>query len=175
MKNTTLSLLALTGLASSAFAGHEMVTTGKDTLPPASPCFKDMEIQLDVFGSWVDTKSAGSGFGGGLAVNYFFHRYFGLGIEGNVADVSGGLWTTGGSLIGRYPLELGSLCLAPYALAGGGVQMDGTTSGTWHAGGGLEWRATPAFGVFAEGRYVWTCGATSEENVRVSVGARFVF
>lgn len=175
MKNTILHLLACGSVAASAYAGHEVAHAEKGFMPPAEPCFHDREFHLDVFGSWIDTRSAGSGFGGGLGATYFFHRYVGLGVDANLADVSNGLWTTSSSLIGRYPLELGGVCIAPYALAGGGIQADGTISGTWHAGGGLEWRATPSFGVFSEGRYVWTASDKSEENVRVSVGLRIVF
>ena len=174
MKNITFSILTGLALASSAFAGHEV--SGKSYKDgPVSPCFNDREFHLDVFGSWIDSKSAGSGFGGGIGVTCFFQRYLGFGVDGNLSDVSNGLWTTSASLIGRYPVELSGICLSPYALAGGGVQANGTTTGTWHAGGGIEWRATPSFGLFTEGRYVWTAGATSEENVRISVGARFVF
>jgi hypothetical protein len=175
MNKLALIALASVSAASSALAGHEMVSQGKGYEAPVEPCFKDQEIQLDVFGSWVDTRHAGSGFGGGIGVNYFFHRYFGIGVDGNLADVSNGLWTVSGSLIGRYPLDLGGVCLAPYAIIGGGGQWDGSNGGTYHAGGGLEWRATPSFGVFAEGRYTWVCGNFAEENVRVSMGVRFVF
>ena len=176
MKNPALTLLAALaalGAASTALAGHEV--SGKGYKETVVPCFNDRELQIDFFGSWIDTKHAGSGFGGGIGVNYFFHRYLGVGVDGNIADVSNGLWTTSASVIGRYPLELGHVCISPYALAGGGVQADGTTSGTWHVGGGIEWRATPRFGIYTEGRYVWTAGSSNEENVRVSLGARVVF
>src|SRR5207247_1334735 len=97
----------------------------------------------------------GDGFGGGLGVNYFFSRYFGIGVSGNLRDGdANGIWNVDGSLIARYPLELGTVCIAPYILAGGGFEADGSTVGTWHAGGGLEWRATPTFGIFGEGRYI---------------------
>jgi|LakMenEpi03Aug12_release.lakeMendotaPanAssembly.Ray.scaffolds.fasta_scaffold431134_2 hypothetical protein len=175
MKKSSLSLVAIVGLGVSAFAGHEVSSGGYKGHAQVVPCFSDREFQIDFFGSWIDSRDAGSGFGGGIGVNYFFHRYIGFGVDGNVSEVSRGLWTTSASLIGRYPLELGGVCLSPYALGGGGVQANGTTTGTWHAGGGLEWRATPMFGIFAEGRYIWTAGATSEENTRVSVGARIVF
>lgn len=177
MKKTALHLLACLSLTASVFAGHEVAVanTGKGYLAPAEPCFHDREFQLDVFGSWAQTRSAGSGFGGGIAMNYFFYRYFGIGVDGNVVDVNNGLWTVSGSLIARYPLELGGVCLAPYALVGGGGQWDGSSGGIMHAGGGIEWRATPSFGVFAEGRYIWEPSYSAEDNVRVTMGVRFVF
>jgi hypothetical protein len=176
MKKITLPLIAGVALASSAFAGHEM----KDTKEmPAEPCFKDQELQFDAFGSWVDTRhhgddNRGDGFGGGVGVNYFFQRYLGAGFDSNISAASNGLWTFSGSLIARYPIESGGFCLAPYALVGGGFQTDGVNAGTWHTGGGLEWRVTHHLGLYGEGRYIWA-GSHEEDNVRVSVGMRFVF
>ena len=174
MKKNAFAFIACLGVATSAFAGHEMAT-GKDYKNPVEPCFHDQEVHLDVFGSYVNTQGGGlgDGFGGGLGVSCFFQRYLGVGVDANVASVSDTLWTFSASLIARYPLELGSLCIAPYILGGGGVQTDGTTAGTVHAGGGLEWRATPSFGVYGEGRYTWA--GSNDDNARVSLGVRFVF
>jgi len=83
-----------------------------------------------------------------------------------------GVWNVDASLIARYPLELGTLCIAPYILGGGGVQTDGTTVGSWFAGGGLEWRVTPRIGIFGEGRYIW---AEDTESANARLGLRFVF
>lgn len=182
MKKITLPLIACLALASSAFAGQEVKAT-KDYKTPEEPCFKDQEFQLDVFGSWADINTRDGhhhldgprdGFGGGLGVNYFFMRYLGVGADANISAASNGLWTFSGSLIARYPLELGHFCIAPYALAGGGFQTDGVNAGTWHVGGGLEWRATHNLGIFAEGRYTWA-GDHQEDTTRVSVGVRVVF
>ena len=176
MKKITLPLIACLALASSAFAGQE-VKESKDTKVVEEPCFKDQELQLDVFSSWTnarDSREHNSGFGGGLGANYFFMRYLGVGADANVTSTSNGLWTFSGSLIARYPIEAGHFCIAPYALAGGGFQTDGVNAGTWHVGGGLEWRATPHLGIFTEGRYTWA-GDHIEDTVQVSVGMRFVF
>jgi opacity protein-like surface antigen len=177
MKKIAFPLIACLALASSAFAGHEMKESKEYKAIP-EPCFKDQELQLDIFGSYTDTQGGGynDGLGGGVAVNYFFMRYLGVGVDGNLfnGDVNG-VWDVTGRLIARYPLELngGSLCLAPYIFGGGGVEMDGTTVGTFHVGGGLEWRATHQIGVFSEGRYTWAGGANDAAQVRV--GVRFVF
>ncbi len=176
MKKLVLSLLVGAAAASSAVAGQAMV--GKEAKGPvAEPCFRDMELQLDVFGSYTDAKSGsdhGDGFGGGIAVNYFFTRYLGVGVDGNLYDGDvNGAWDITGRVIARYPLELGSLCLAPYVFGGGGVSTDGTNLGSWVAGGGLEWRATHQFGVFAEGRYSWA--AQNNDAAQARLGVRFVF
>lgn len=182
MNKIVFPVIASLALASSAFAGHEVKET-KDYKPTVEPCFKDQELQLDAFASWTSLNGRdrdghhdgrSDGFGGGIGVNYFFMRYLGVGVDGNIADVHNGLWTFSGSLIARYPIETGSLCLAPYVLTGGGYQTDGINAGTWHVGGGLEWRATHHLGIYGEGRYTWA-GSHEEDNVRVSLGVRFIF
>ncbi len=179
MKKIALILTACLGIAGGAFAGQPVRDYKTDKNPPA-PCFKDQELQLDVFGlyGWSTQGPTGDGFGGGLGLNYFFLRHFGFGVDGSVRDASDGarrgdvLWTASASLIARCPLELGSICIAPYFLGGGGVQSNDTTNGTGHAGGGLEWRATPKIGIFTEGRYIW---AGHEDQVQARFGARIVF
>ena len=90
-------------------------------------------------------------------------------------SLSHGLYDATGSLILRYPLELGSVCLAPYALGGGGVQGGaGKTVGIWHAGGGLEWRVTPKLGVYGEGRYDWA-DKQRQETSQARLGLRLAF
>jgi hypothetical protein len=174
----TKNLLVLAGLAfasSSAFAGHEM--SGKELKQAAEPCFKDTELQVDVFGSFTAPSSGSAhddGFGGGIGVNYFFQRHFGVGIDGNVYNGGvQGVFDVTARIIARYPLELGSFCLAPYVFGGGGVQTNGVTNGTWLAGGGLEWRATEQFGVFGEGRYTW--GSADSDAAQARIGVRVVF
>ena len=185
MKKTVIILIAGLGVAASGFAGQPVAD--KKTVMPVEPCFADRELQLDIFANYMHgTHSAvnrDDGFGGGLGLNYFFTRYIGLGVDASVntlfRDKKGntqhdGVFNSTGSLIFRYPLELGSLCLAPYALGGGGVQTGaGSTLGSVHAGAGLEWRATPKLGIYGEGRYTWAGG--DDDNTRVSLGLRFVF
>ena len=77
-----------------------------------------------------------------------------------------------GRLIARYPID--SACLVPYIFAAGGVQTNGETSGTFGAGGGLEYRVTPQkLGIFAEGRYTWA--GSSDDSAQVRLGVRVVF
>lgn len=168
-------VLATVALASTALAGQEMKAGKKMKDEPAEPCFRDQELQIDVFGSYTDAvkrSDHGDGIGGGVAVNYFFIKYLGIGAEGNIygGDVHGA-WDLGGRLIARYPIE-GRICLAPYLFAGGGVSTDGTTVGTWNAGGGIEWRATHHIGIFGEGRYTW---GEDRDAAQARVGIRFAF
>jgi hypothetical protein len=175
MKHTALTLAACAIASASAFAGHEV--SSKEFKQVAEPCFKDTELQLDVFTSYTGASngnSHGDGFGGGIGVNYFFMRHLGVGVDGNVYDGdANGVWDVSARLIARYPLECGSFCLAPYVFGGGGVEANGTTNGTWLAGGGLEWRATEQFGIFGEGRYTW--GSADFDSAQARVGVRVVF
>lgn len=177
MKKLTYSFLASAALATSAFAGHEAVVSKEYKAPAPEPCFRDSEFQLDVFGSYSGASSnevIGDGWGGGIGVNYFFTRNIGIAASGNVYDgTHDGIWHTDLDVVIRFPME-GSVCIAPYIQGGGGILTDGTTVGTWNAGAGLEWRATPTFGIFGEGRYIWAAnGATDSAQARV--GLRFVF
>jgi hypothetical protein len=174
MKRILLSFAACLSLAASASAGHEMVSSGKDYKNPVPPCFQDQELQLDVFGlyGWTAQGNHDDGFGGGLGVNYFFMRNLGVGVDGSVRDADSALWTASVSLIVRFPIEGDSLCLAPYILAGGGVQTNGSIDGEFHAGTGLEFRCPQGFGVFAEGRYYW---AGHNDQIQARLGFRVLF
>ena len=104
MKKLTLSLLAACTVATPAFAGVTVVTTKEYKQPVAlpPPCFRDQELQLDLFYSYNNARHGGStldnnpsghewhhnerfrdGSGGGVALNWFFARYFGISVEGN--------------------------------------------------------------------------------------------
>lgn len=178
MKKIALSLFACLAFAGSVLAGHEVsYKDSKKTVIPPEPCFKDTELQLDVFASYTANQGGGysDGFGGGIAVNYFFHRMIGIGVDGNVYDGDvNGVWDTTARLIIRFPIE-GSVCLAPYIFGGGGAQTNGELTGSLHLGGGLEWRATHTFGVFGEGRYTWVEGDSDNDAAQARLGIRFVF
>ena len=174
MKKLAIGALSALALSTGAFAGQPM-TGGKDYKSMPEPCIADVELQIDVFGSYTDSRSShhGDGFGGGLAVNYFFMRYLGVGVEGNVYDGDRDLvWNAGGRLIARYPID--SACFVPYVFAAGGVQTNGETSGTFGLGGGLEYRViAQKLGLFAEGRYTWAFD--SFDSAQVRLGVRVVF
>ena len=173
---TKLAIAALSAavLTTGAFAGQPM-KDGKDYKGAPEPCIKDVELQLDIFGSYTDSQSHhhSDGFGGGVALNYFFMRYLGVGVEGNIYDGdANGVWSVDGRLIARYPID--SACLVPYAFVAGGIQTNGSTVGTIGVGGGLEYRVIPQrLGIFAEGRYTW--GAADNDSAQARVGVRVVF
>jgi hypothetical protein len=181
MKKLTLSFLASLAFVASSFGGQELASK-EYKQPVPEPCFREGELQLDVFGSYngaITNEEFGDGFGGGVGVNYFFTRMLGISVSGNVYDghktFNGdrAIWHVSGDLVVRFPIE-GDLCIAPYILGGGGIGLDGTQVGTWEAGGGLEWRVNPGLGVFAEGRYIWAA-SNDTDSTQTRVGVRFVF
>ena len=178
MKKTVIAAVASLALAGAAFAGsyEPMKDFKKEMIPPPPPtCFSDTEFQLDFFGTYnwtIDPNEYHDNAGGGVAANYIFARYFGIGADTNLfSGGANGVWQSSGYLILRYPID--DYCLAPYAIAGGGYQYDGHGEGTWHAGGGLEYRVVPhSVGLFTEGRYTW---AEDNDTAQVRAGLRVVF
>ena len=145
---------------------------------PATEYFRCKEWDLDVFGSYTQPTGQGrmhAGFGGGAGIDYFFNHYFGLGVEGQTFDsgprtdtVNGGT----GHLIARYPFE--ACHIAPYAfVGGGGTFMTHVDQGQVDGGLGIEWRATPHWGLFTDGRYVDTFKTNNYAYTRI--GLRFAF
>jgi len=223
MNKITLGLLTSVIAASSALAGEEAINKDyKQPAPPAIPCFKDQELQLDLFGSFMnfpyghdqdygDRGRFGRGHddnrdggGGGVGVNYFFMRYFGVGVDGDFDSNLGGVANYTGKIILRLPIETHGICIAPYVFGGGGGESffddnydsfngrnfngrggrfdrNPGTLGAWMVGGGVEWRVTPRIGVFAEGRYTWTGrygkaeNGLNFDNDSARLGVRFAF
>jgi hypothetical protein len=157
MKKYILSFVGVLALAATAVAGTnsknvtEVVETSK---------FRDTELQIDAFGLGAFYQSGRPGWGGGLGVNYFFGRYFGLGVEQDVFGRSnnGSLnyteWGTFGNAFLRYPID--SWNIAPYGLVGGGVIYGSRVVGGGTVGGGFEYRLTDNFGLFGDARWLYT-------------------
>ena len=137
--------------------------------------FDEREWSFDLFGTYAATESGlyDDGFGGGVGVNYFFTRYLGVGIDGYWWDGSpaGVVSSISGSLIGRLPMD--ELHLAPYVFAGGGGHFNSVDQASGHAGLGLEYRFTPNFALFSDGRYVFTDETNDFGLIRF--GVRFPF
>jgi hypothetical protein len=201
MNILTTTLFASIAMAATSFAGHEVVSSGKEYKggkePAPTYCFNAGELQLDVYGAYVVGEGpahAGPvrdhGFGGGIGVNYFFTRYLGVGAEGywisadhnaRAGDGRDNGDTTfhnvNGSLIFRLPID--ALCLAPYAYLGGGAVMDGDKWAVGFAGVGLEYRVIPnKLGLFVDARWNYygdRYGADDQNNFTSRAGVRWVF
>lgn len=173
----TLTAIALATFAAHSFAGQEIApprSSGKDVVAP-EPAFGETELQVDVYGAYVDAGSSdGDGFGGGLAINYFFHRNFGLSLDTNASEGdSDTVWQHSVGLIGRYPFELNGVFLSPYLKVAGGIQSQDGTDAFLALGGGLEWRVNPHLGLFTEATYGFV--QDNADFVTIRAGVRFVF
>src|SRR2546430_13936634 len=89
LRKLTLSLLSLTAIASVAVAAG-LDYSGKEMKPVA-----DNEWNVSLWGIYVFTENewrddryieSDHAWGGGIDAKYFFHRYFGIGIEGWVVE-----------------------------------------------------------------------------------------
>ena len=205
MKKLTIAFFASIALAATSFAGHEVVTSGKEykggPIPPVT-CFADQELQIDIFGAFQIGEGpdhAGPikdhGWGGGIGINYFFSRYVGIGAEGywiyadhnsatpgnNFDGHDDNSKTTfhnlGGSLIFRLPID--EMCLAPYAFIGGGAVLDSEQWAVAFGGVGVEYRVVPnKVGIFVDGRLNWfgdRFGRGDLNNYTARAGVRWVF
>ncbi|MGA3171634.1 MAG: outer membrane beta-barrel protein [Chthoniobacteraceae bacterium] len=197
MKRLVFGFAALVAISGVSLAGTETYTApaGKESKQVETPsCFSDSEWQADVFGAYQvgnGPNHAGPikdhGWGGGVAVNYFFARYFGLSAEGSwleghsnaATGKSGGdqFQSAVGNLIFRYPID--SWCIAPYVFLGGGATMDGSAWAVGDVGVGLEYRIIPnKLGIFADGRWNYYGDRyehDTQNNFMVRVGTRLVF
>jgi hypothetical protein len=153
MKKLLLALLGTAAIASSALAGTETYS-GKEMKQVAPlPCpewYRDTEFNVGVWGTYVFTGNswtndryleADHAWGGGGDLKYFFHRYFGVGVEGWAVDArraftdaffdfdngifeinsrheSRAVGAVLGTLTFRYPIPCSRF--APYVFAGGG-------------------------------------------------------
>ena len=115
-----------------------------------------------------------NGFGGGIGVNYFFTKYFGISVDDTLTSLNGNGHTynsTQGDLIARLPIE--SIHLAPYVFVGGGATWGTATQGDGNVGLGLDYRFNRTFGIFADSRYLYGNNGLNESLTRA--GLRFAF
>jgi hypothetical protein len=198
MKKLAFSLLAVASITATSFGGQMVYAPSKEYKAPVEVgCFLDQELQLDVFGAYVDGNSSDHagyirdhGWGGGVGINYFFTRNIGIGVDGiwiygkeNAASSSNRdsdstvFHNVTGSLIFRFPID--ELCLAPYVFVGGGYTVDGDDWASAHGGVGLEYRIVPnKIGIFVDARWTYfgdRYGRGDQNNFLGKAGLRFVF
>ncbi len=137
MKKLIVSLLGLTMLAATGFAGPVESSNSKEMQQtynaPSEQFYGDREWNFDLFGVRGDTFNeyrqdrylgADHGYGGGLGVSYMFTRYLGVGLEGYALDADDVVGQLSSNLIVRYPLP--NSRIAPYGYVGGGVVFNGS-------------------------------------------------
>jgi hypothetical protein len=155
----------------------------------APPLYRAQEFSLDLFGSYINHEEKFSHafhsdirhgfFGGGVGLNYFFLRWFGIGGDVNFSDHPGRITdqVMGNGII-RVPI--GDTGLAPYAFGGGGRGIWPSWEWLADAGVGAEFRFrtsdqdhSPRLGLFGDARYIWAQNPNDRALFRV--GLRVVF
>jgi outer membrane protein with beta-barrel domain len=145
---TILSLAFVAKAGTSTYSGKEMQQVAP---PPCPEWYRDTEWNVGLWGTylftfedWVSDEyvEADHAWGGGLDAKYFFHRYFGLGVEAwgvraqrlRVDSLAPFTRSEDDRLIGgvlgtvtlRYPLPCSRI--APYVFGGAGVIFGGGES-----------------------------------------------
>ena len=135
-----------------------------------------------------------------MGVDYFFARYFGVGVEGNWwngtrpgisqathdalldsgKDIPSSFKKEVGSqvtanLILRYPMEFTSFGVAPYVFGGGGALFSDQSCGFSDVGAGVEVRLTSQVGIFTDWRWNFMTGDNRNDVSTTRAGVRFVF
>jgi hypothetical protein len=204
MKKLIISMIVLASLGSIGYAGPVESTgvqqTQNNYQPAPEGFFRDQEWNVDLFGAYAFSSTSYRGdkylnadhaWGGGIGGDYFFHRYFGVGLEGYALDSNDVLGQFSGNFTLRLPI--GNTPVAPYAYAGGGVIFNGTRAdnrrfdggfevfrnnadaeGVGQFGGGLEVRITPHIGIMND--FSWNVINGDHNNFgMVRSGIRFAF
>ncbi len=176
--------------------------------PPCPQWYADTEWNVTLSGIYAPTTndyrddrylSADHAWGGAIDAKYFFHRYFGVGLQGfglgtdnnvnrraaffrndNTDFVGGAL----GTFTFRYPIPCTRF--APYGWAGAGAVFNGSDNNNnfnnnndntrflGQFGGGFEVRLTPHFGWTNDVSYNLLEG-THNDFIQVRTGLNFAF
>jgi outer membrane protein with beta-barrel domain len=208
-KILALAVVGFTSQAITGFAGEPVVPSKEVVTPPApvQELYRANEWQLDLFGAYAPAGGKGDRFlgdhawGGGGDVNYFFTKYFGLGLEGDVLRGTGSVHE--GDVSGQFALNglvrfpIGNSGWAPYAFAGIGGFVPGEGSNFFntfsngvsrtirnnnnddillegHWGAGLEYRFNRHVGIFTDGRYEVVDKSRNNFGL-IRTGVRFAF
>lgn len=175
MKRNRLFLTALIGF----IAALVLVSTVR-----AEDLFRAGEVQVDIFGAYateqasplttsLSTLATDGAWRGGVGLNYFPTRHVGIGADTHFSDFKGGFFdNVSASVILRAPIE--SLRTAPYFFGGVGGHFEGDDFLTYHAGLGVEVRATRRIGVFGDVRYTWNDNSV-KDGALLRTGVRLNF
>jgi hypothetical protein len=144
------------------------------------PLYPAKETSYDLYALYLAPASGGLGnafetvgdgsYGGGLGVNYFSSRHFGVGTDVVISNGGSFIDSSTVNLLGRWPF--GRSGVAPYVVAGGGRSFDPSVQWIGQVGAGLEIRSSEKMGLFADGRYSW---GEKYDNVLFRVGFRITY
>lgn len=164
-------------LASAAVAGPIAAKNPKAPVMPPPPagceCFAP-GFAVGIFGGAIlpDSDAADDELGGGLLGEYFFTENIGLQGSYGIFATESEHHAFDANLILRAPIK--SICIAPYALVGGGYSTNSDSEANLHVGGGIDIRlpAAGCTGVFADGAYYF--GEDNEYTI-VRLGVKIPF
>ena len=175
-QKAAMKKLIVLGLLAALFS-MPIVAMAKDA--PAKESLSDRlfpaGLSFDTFAvAKVDTDNGNrSDYGGGLGLNAFFNKHFGIGVEaissspnqGNVIDEGNA------KLIARLPVAI----LSPSIFAGGGRSFE-TEEFTAFGGAGVEIKVSKNASIFGDGRYVVQADRIRDPGYALArVGVRFNF
>jgi len=164
-----------------ASAGNEDSALRYGSIP--TDLYRANELSLEAFGGGTvnqytidhpsgDRVRHNGRLGAGAGGSYFFSEHFGIEGEAFTQNTAGHFVDqAGGSFVVRFPIADSGL--APYVFGGGGHLFDPLPGTFGHAGGGIEFRFNPHFGIFTDARYVFTDRIHNYGEGRA--GVRFVF
>lgn len=203
-RKTPLLLASLTALTlASATAGPDPVAISTPPSPDGQ-LYDGRELQIDLFGAYAfegfeDGSFFGDDvFGGGLGVNYYFTRHFGIGVEGMLFDTDGDPFgSTAANAFLRLPIANSGLAF--YTFAGAGVVFNadkvnrddlrdvrsravdnddstGLEDALFeaHIGVGVEYRFNPRLGIFSDLRHTFI-EDDADNYTSARAGIRIVF
>ena len=182
MNTTKFVILFCAGLALAVPTAFPQTNTD----PPrrSVDLFRANEFDLDLFGSYLnregkfgdllDTSTSHGTWGGGVGGSYFFTRMLGLGADVNFSAHPGRITDqVTGNLLLRIPI--GSSGFAPYIFGGGGRTFSPDWEWVYGGGVGVEFRFNRQFGIFADGRFLWSNVSTDNDRGLVRAGVRVAF
>jgi hypothetical protein len=119
---------------------------------PGCGCF-GAGSSLDIFGAAIRPEGGDECPGGGVGLTHFWSRNVGLDLNYSVFSTNKEHHELDAALIFRAPID--SLCVAPYAIVGGGYATNSSNRANVEAGAGIDIRMPSwnCMGVFAEGSY----------------------
>ncbi len=164
--------LHLSWLALSLLVFATCQTLGASRRNVSGAYFNEKETSTFLFGNYLQYGEDGEGdWGAGYSIDYFASQWFGLGITSHWERWSGVAYDNlGAEAIIRIPIQ--SWRLAPYGIGTVGYDFE---ENEWFqgAGGGLEFRFSPKFGLAADYQYLWR--DTPDDGGFIRFGLRIGF
>ena len=170
-----LAILALVRFVGAAYAGPygggKYVVEKNPVVPAPAPCY-GAGYEFGVFGSGIfpNDDHYDNALGGGVSLGYFFNENIGVDLGAAWYATDSVVHNYTADLVYRLPMD----CIAPYVFVGGGLHANSITTGIWRVGGGVDFRLSGGYSVFADGAYTWAGDDVSNYAI-ARVGLRFAF